>query len=84
MVSVFVAFALSNFSLIQQLGVGLATAVLIDATVVRLGLLPSIMKLAGDRTWWLPTWLDEKLPYLDTEGSMFARDADHLKAAGPT
>jgi putative drug exporter of the RND superfamily len=84
MVSVFVAFALSDFSLIQQLGVGLATAVLIDATVVRLGLLPSIMKLAGDRTWWLPTWLDEKLPYLDTEGSMFARDADHLKAAGPT
>jgi putative drug exporter of the RND superfamily len=54
--------------------------VLIDATVVRLGLLPSIMKMAGDRTWWLPTWLDEKLPYLDTEGSMFARDADHLRA----
>jgi RND superfamily putative drug exporter len=81
MVSVFVAFALSSFSLIQQLGVGLATAVLIDATVVRLGLLPSIMKLAGDRTWWLPTWLDEKLPYLDTEGSMFARDAAHLKGS---
>ena len=48
-------------------------------TIVRLGLLPSIMKLAGDRTWWLPTWLDEKLPYLDTEGSVFARDADHLR-----
>jgi RND superfamily putative drug exporter len=79
MVSVFVAFALSSFSLIQQLGVGLASAVLIDATIVRLGLLPSIMKMAGDRTWWLPTWLDERLPYLDTEGSMFARDADHLK-----
>jgi putative drug exporter of the RND superfamily len=80
MVSVFVAFALSSFSLIQQLGIGLASAVLIDATIVRLGLLPSIMKMAGDRTWWLPTWLDEKLPYLDTEGSMFARDADHLRA----
>jgi RND superfamily putative drug exporter len=81
MVSVFVAFALSSFSLIQQLGIGLATAVLIDATIVRLGLLPSIMKLAGDRTWWLPTWLDEKLPFLDTEGALFARDADHLRAA---
>jgi RND superfamily putative drug exporter len=80
MVSVFLAFALSSFSLIQQLGIGLATAVLIDATIVRLGLLPAIMKLAGDRTWWLPTWLDEKLPYLDTEGSVFARDADHLRA----
>ena len=72
MVAVFVAFALSSFSLIQQLGIGLATAVLIDATIVRLGLLPSIMKLAGDRTWWLPTWLDEKLPLLDTEGAIFA------------
>ena len=66
-------------SMIQQLGIGLGTAVLIDATIVRLGLLPAIMKLAGDRTWWLPTWLDEKLPYLDTEGSVFARDADHLR-----
>jgi putative drug exporter of the RND superfamily len=81
MVAVFIAFALSSFSLIQQLGIGLATAVLVDATIVRLGLLPSIMKLAGDRTWWLPTWLDEKLPFLDTEGSVFARDADHLRTS---
>ena len=80
MVAVFVAFALSSFSLIQQLGIGLATAVLIDATIVRLGLLPAIMKLAGDKTWWMPTWLDEKLPMLDTEGSLFARDASHLRA----
>ena len=79
MMAVFVAFALSSFSLIQQLGFGLATAVLIDATIVRLGLLPSIMKLAGDRTWWLPTWLDEKLPYLDTEGAVFERDAAHVR-----
>ena len=57
-----------------------ASAVLIDATIVRLGLLPSIMKLAGDRAWWLPTWLDEKLPLLDTEGAIFARDADHMRA----
>jgi RND superfamily putative drug exporter len=80
MVAVFVAFALSSFTLIQQLGIGLATAVLIDATVVRLGLLPAIMKLAGDRTWWLPTWLDDKLPLLDTDGAIFARDATHLRA----
>jgi RND superfamily putative drug exporter len=80
MLAVFVAFALSSFALIQQLGIGLATAVLIDATIVRLGLLPSIMKLAGDRTWWLPTWLEDKLPLLDTEGAIFARDASHLSA----
>ena len=47
MVAVFTAFALSSFTLIQQLGIGLATAVLIDATIVRLGLLPSILKLVG-------------------------------------
>ena len=82
MVAVFIAFALSSFSLIQQLGIGLAAAVLIDATIVRLGLLPAIMKLVGDRAWWLPTWLDEKLPLLDTEGAIFARDASHLRAAG--
>jgi putative drug exporter of the RND superfamily len=57
--------------------------VLIDATIVRLGLLPAIMKLAGDRTWWLPTWLDEKLPLLDTEGALFERDANHMRAPGP-
>ena len=83
MVSVFVAFALSSFSMIQQLGIGLGTAVLIDATIVRLGLLPAVMKLVGEGTWWLPTWLDEKLPLLDTEGSIFARDAIHLQATRP-
>jgi RND superfamily putative drug exporter len=40
------------------------------------------MKLAGDRTWWLPTWLDERLPFLDTEGAVFARDADHMRVPG--
>ena len=79
MVAVFMAFALSSFSLIQQLGIGLATAVMIDATVVRLGLLPSIMKLAGDRAWWIPRWLDERLPMLDTEGAVFERDAGHVR-----
>jgi putative drug exporter of the RND superfamily len=82
LVAVFIAFALSSFSMIQQLGIGLGTAVLIDATIVRLGLLPAVMKLAGDRTWWLPTWLDEKLPLLDTEGALFERDASHLRASG--
>ena len=81
MVAVFLAFAASSFSLIQQLGIGLASAVVIDATIVRLGLLPAIMMLAGDRTWWLPTWLDEKLPFLDTDGALFARDTDHLRTA---
>ena len=79
MVAVFTAFALSSFTLIQQLGIGLATAVLIDATIVRLGLLPSILKLVGPRTWYLPQWLDDRLPILDTEGETFARDAGALR-----
>ncbi len=58
MVAVFVAFAMSSFSLIQQLGIGLATAVLIDATIVRGVLLPSVMKLLGERNWYLPRWLE--------------------------
>jgi RND superfamily putative drug exporter len=81
MIAVFTAFALSSFSLIQQLGVGLAVAVLIDATIVRLGLLPAIMKLAGDRAWWIPGWLDARLPMLDTEGAIFERDAGHVRRA---
>ena len=84
MVAIFAAFALSSFSMIQQLGIGLGAAVLIDATIVRLGLLPAIMKLAGDRTWWLPTWLDERLPLLDIEGALFASDANHMQAPRPS
>jgi RND superfamily putative drug exporter len=43
-------------------GIGLATAVLIDATIVRLMLVPSVMVLIGDKNWWLPGWLDRLLP----------------------
>jgi len=45
-----------------ELGVTLAVAVLLDATVVRLMLVPSLMGLLGDRNWWLPSWLDRVLP----------------------
>jgi RND superfamily putative drug exporter len=68
MTGVFVAFALSPIASMQQLGIGLTTAVLLDATVVRLVLLPAIVKLAGGASWWLPGWLDRLLPDLDVEG----------------
>ena len=45
-----------------------ATAVLVDATVVRMVLVPSTMELLGDRNWWIPRWLDRVLPHLDVEG----------------
>ena len=69
MIIVFLAFGVSNFVIVKQFGIGLAVAVAVDATLVRLVLLPSLMRLFGLSTWWLPTWLDERLPLLDTEGS---------------
>jgi len=55
---VFLAFVTIPFSFIQQLGLGLAVAVLIDATIVRAVLVPSTMKLLGEWNWYLPRWLD--------------------------
>ena len=66
MVGVFGTFALGRSIELQQMGVGLGVAVLIDATVVRSVLLPASMKLLGDRNWYLPSWLDW-LPKVTTE-----------------
>ncbi len=49
-------------------GLGLATAVFIDATIVRMVLVPSTMSLLGRANWWLPRWLDRILPHMDLEG----------------
>ena len=78
MVAVFLGFATSDFVIIKQFGIGLATAVLIDATIVRLVLLPALMRLAGERAWWLPGWLDDRLPVLDVEGAAYAREVGQL------
>jgi RND superfamily putative drug exporter len=69
MTGVFLAFAMTEVANTRQFGVGLAVAVVLDATVVRLVLLPALMRLIGDRCWWLPGWLDRRLPRLDVEGS---------------
>jgi uncharacterized membrane protein YdfJ with MMPL/SSD domain len=58
MVAVFAVFATLSLLFLKQFGVGLAAAVLIDATIVRGVLLPATMKLLGDWNWYLPTWLD--------------------------
>jgi putative drug exporter of the RND superfamily len=62
MVGVFSIFATLSLLEFKQLGVGLAAAVLIDATIVRAVLLPAAMALLGHRNWWLPAWLDRRLP----------------------
>ncbi|HEX6424625.1 MAG TPA: MMPL family transporter [Acidimicrobiales bacterium] len=68
MVTVFGAFVLEDAVFLKLAGLGLATAVLVDATVVRMVLVPATMELLGDRNWWLPRWLDRLLPSLDVEG----------------
>ncbi|MFG2601059.1 MMPL family transporter [Streptomyces sp. NPDC048462] len=68
MVSVFAAFILSDTVVIKMLGLGLAVSVLIDATIVRLLLVPAVMTLLGRGAWWIPGWLDRVLPHIDTEG----------------
>ena len=54
--------------LVKLFGVGLASAVLVDATIVRMLLVPATMELLGDANWWLPKWLDRLLPKISVEG----------------
>ena len=68
MICVFGSFVLSDLRVLKLVGFGLAFAVLIDATVVRLLLVPATMELLGDRNWWFPSWL-EWLPRIQVEGS---------------
>jgi RND superfamily putative drug exporter len=75
MISVFGAFVLSDDPNGKLFGVGLAVAVLIDATLVRMILVPATMSLLGKANWWLPGWLDRSLPHLDLEGEPTAHGA---------
>ncbi|MFD5082491.1 MMPL family transporter [Kitasatospora sp. NPDC058201] len=68
MVSVFAAFIVSDNIVIKMMGLGLAVSVLIDATIVRLLLVPAVMTLLGPAAWWTPRFLDRILPHIDTEG----------------
>jgi putative drug exporter of the RND superfamily len=74
MVGVFAVFAILPVIDMKEMGIGLAAAVLIDATIIRAVLLPATMKLLGDRNWYLPKWL-EWLPRLEHE----ARPAPEAK-----
>lgn len=65
MIVVFIAFGVTGPIPPTELGVTLALAVLLDATIVRMMLVPSLMKLLGERNWWIPKWLDRVLPRVD-------------------
>jgi RND superfamily putative drug exporter len=70
MIAVFGAFVAGNDAMTKMFGLGLATAIAVDATIVRLVLVPATMKLLGDANWWLPTWLDRRLPRVAVDGDV--------------
>ena len=67
MISVFLGFVFGDDPATKMFGLGLATAIFVDATIVRMVLVPATMKLMGDANWWIPAWLDRLLPTIDVE-----------------
>jgi RND superfamily putative drug exporter len=67
MVVVFLSFVTSNEVFLKLFGIGLAAAVFLDATIVRMVLVPAVMQLLGKWNWWIPDWLERRLPTLDVE-----------------
>ncbi len=83
MVFVFGSFILEHDRVVKLMGTGLATAILLDATVVRMLLVPATMELLGDSNWWLPRWLHRAIPNVDVEGHAGAtRREQELEPAG--
>ena len=75
MVCVFGAFVLANDRQLKLFGLGMAVAVFIDATIVRMVLVPATMELLGARNWWMPAWLDRLLPKINVEGKHHTKPA---------
>ncbi|HEV7529295.1 MAG TPA: MMPL family transporter [Solirubrobacteraceae bacterium] len=83
MVFVFGSFVLNGDPTIKQFGIGLAVAVVLDATVVRCLLVPALMLLMGKVNWWMPKWLDRIVPHMSIEGAEFFQARDRAaRAAG--
>ena len=73
----FAAFVLIDDPIIKTMGFGLATAVVLDAFVVRMTLIPAVLYLLGEKAWWLPRWLDRLLPNVDVEGEALHGTGPH-------
>jgi RND superfamily putative drug exporter len=67
MISVFASFAIGDSRVMKEFGIGLSVAIFVDATIVRMILVPATMHLAGRANWWLPGWLDRVLPRITVE-----------------
>jgi RND superfamily putative drug exporter len=81
MIAIFASFVLATDATTKMFGVGLSVAVLLDVTLGRMILVPAVMTLLGDRAWWLPAWLERRIPTvdLDSEDSGAAR-SDYVTA----
>ena len=80
MISVFAAFMLLDEPFIRTMGFALAVAILLDAFIVRMTLVPATMYLLGNTAWWFPRWMDKILPHLDIEGEALEDDKEKLLA----
>ncbi|MFE9218559.1 MMPL family transporter [Streptomyces lavendulae] len=86
MIAVFSGFLGASDAMVKMIGFGLAVAVLFDAFVVRMAIVPAVLALLGHKAWWLPKWLDRILPNVDVEGESLRKhlgDADSGSAEGP-
>ena len=83
MMAVFSGFIGAGASMIKMIGFGLAIAVLFDAFVVRMAIVPAVLSLLGNKAWYLPRWLDRILPRMDVEGEALSRKVP-APAAEPT
>ncbi|MCZ7414746.1 MULTISPECIES: MMPL family transporter [unclassified Streptomyces] len=81
MISVFAGFIGAGDSMIKMMGFGLAIAILFDAFVVRMAIVPAVLALLGDKAWWLPKWLDRILPNVDVEGERLQQHLTATKTA---
>jgi RND superfamily putative drug exporter len=72
MVVVFGSFMFEDNRIVKLFGLGLGVAVMLDATVVRMLLVPATMELLGERNWWLPGWLARSLPVIHVESTQHA------------
>ncbi|MCK1796817.1 MMPL family transporter [Streptomyces sp. XM4193] len=82
MISVFAGFIGAGEPMIKMMGFGLAIAILFDAFVVRMAIVPAVLALLGDKAWWLPKWLDRIMPNVDVEGEKLQQFLDSRKGFG--
>ncbi|MEV6166391.1 MMPL family transporter [Streptomyces sp. NPDC052052] len=82
MISVFAGFIGMSESMIKMMGLGLASAVFLDAFIVRMAIVPALLALLGHKAWWLPRWLHKVLPNVDVEGEKLNRTLEPAQVSG--